>query len=250
MAFLMVCFWIARGLEFLAGGRALSNFVIWIACVLGCWLLGVRVDRVGQPMTQGGARVCNHSSWMDIFVIRSASQIFFVAKSEVRGWPVLGFIADQTGTMFIERKRTEAKRQEAMFNERLSKGERLCFFPEGTSSDGLRVLPFKSSLFSVFLAEGLKENMWVQPVTVFYEPASHLDSFFYGWWGTIEFGAHVLSVMGKSTGGRAKVVFHEPVRSTDFSDRKALAAYCEERVRAAHDDEIRRTGFVVPEVKT
>jgi len=109
---LMLCFWIARLVEWPLGGRTGSNFVIWLACVISCRLFGIRVEILGQPMSQGGARVCNHSSWMDIFVLRAASQIFFVAKSEVRSWPVLGFIADQTGTMFIERKRTEAKRQD------------------------------------------------------------------------------------------------------------------------------------------
>ncbi len=244
---LMICFWIARAIEAVVGGRRLSNFIIWLACVISCWVLGVKVERVGTPMLQGGARVCNHSSWMDIFVLRAASQIFFVAKSEVRSWPVLGFIAAQTGTLFIARKRTEAKRQEAMFAKRLSSGDRLCFFPEGTSSDGLRVLPFKSSLFNVFLTDALREEMWVQPVTLFYEPAAHLENAFYGWWGNIGFGPHVLNVFGKSRGGVAKVVFHDAVRAADFPDRKSLAAYCEGKVRSAHEAEISRTGVQVPE---
>ncbi len=246
MVVLMLCFWVARLLEWPLGTRAGSNFVIWLACVMSCWLLAVRVERVGTPMAQGGARVCNHSSWMDIFVLRAASQIFFVAKSEVRGWPVLGFIADQTGTMFIERKRTEAKRQEAMFAQRLHRGDRLCFFPEGTSSDGLRVLPFKSTLFNAFLADELRDEMWVQPVTVFYRAAEHLPASFYGWWGHIEFGAHFVNTLARSRGGQVRVTFHEAVRVVDFADRKALARYCEDVVRASHDAQIARHEIVVP----
>ena len=247
MIVLMLCFWLARLLELPFGTRAASNFIIWITCVMSCKLLGVRVERVGEPMSQGGARVCNHSSWMDIFVLRAASQIFFVAKSEVRGWPVLGFIADQTGTMFIERKRTEAKRQEGMFAERLHRGDRLCFFPEGTSSDGLRVLPFKSTLFNAFLSDELRAEMWVQPVSVFYEAADHLTPSFYGWWGNIEFGAHFLNTLGRSNGGVARVIFHDAVRAADFESRKTLSAYCEERVRAGHSAEIKKAGIDVPE---
>ncbi len=249
MIFLMLLFWVARGFELVVGGRHMSNFIIWIACVMSCWLLGLKVDVVGTPMAHGGARVCNHCSWADIFVLRAASQIFFVAKSEVRGWPVLGFIAAQTGTMFIARKRTEAKRQEQMFKDRLHAGHRLCFFPEGTSSDGMRVLPFKSTLFAAFLTDELKDEIWVQPVTVFYEAAPHLQSSFYGWWGTIEFGPHLLNTLAKSTGGRARVFFHDPVRAKDFESRKALSAYCEEKVRAAHDAEMARTGTKAPEIR-
>ncbi len=245
---LMLCFWLMRLLELPFRTRRASNFIIWMTCVMSCWLLGIKVETVGKPMSQGGARVCNHSSWMDIFVLRAASQIFFVAKSEVRGWPVLGFVADQTGTMFIERKRTEAKRQEEMFAQRLRKGDRLCFFPEGTSSDGMRVLPFKSTLFNVFLSEALREEMWVQPVTVVYRSADHLSDSFYGWWGTIGFGEHFINTLAKSHGGRVQVVFHEAVRAADFEDRKALSRYCEAKVRSAHDAAVERLGLDVPEV--
>lgn len=246
MVILMLLFWLARLVEWPFRTRKFSNFIIWLACVMSCWLMGLRVEVEGMPMEAGGARVCNHSSWMDIFVLRAASQIFFVAKAEVRGWPVLGFIADQTGTMFIERKRTEAKRQEAMFAKRLSQRHRLCFFPEGTSSDGLRVLPFKSTLFSAFMSDQLPGEMWVQPVTVFYRPAPHLAAHFYGWWGNIGFGEHFLAVLAKSTGGTARVMFHAPVKARDLGDRKALSLHCEAEVRRGHDAQIALHGIEVP----
>ena len=91
----------------------LSTAMIWIFCALGARLLGLRVVVEGTPMAKGGARVANHSSWLDIFSFRTAAQIFFVAKAEVSQWPGVGFIARTTGTMFIARKRTDAKRQEA-----------------------------------------------------------------------------------------------------------------------------------------
>lgn len=243
---LLPLFWIMRLLELPFGTRALSNFVIWLTCRMGVMVCGLSLETVGTPMPQGGAWVSNHCSWLEIFVLRAAGQMFFVAKAEVRSWPVLGFIADQTGTMFIERKRTEAKRQEAMFAERLHRGDRLCFFPEGTSSDGLRVLPFKSTLFNAFMTEALIDEMWVQPVTVFYEsPAGELDCF-YGWYGEIDFAAHLKYVLAKSRGGRAKVIFQDAVRARDFTDRKALSKHCETVIAAAHLGEMDRLGLVAP----
>lgn len=246
---LLPAFWIVRLIEWPFGSRRGSNFIIWITCKLGAWLCGIRVITEGTPMTQAGARVCNHSSWLDVFVLRSAAQMFFVAKAEVRGWPLLGFVADQTGTMFIERKRIEAKRQEEMFARRLSKGHRLCFFPEGTSSDGVRVLPFKSSLFSAFMSDALRDDMWIQPVTVFYAPLDGFHTNLYGWYGDIDFGAHLLYVLAKSSGGCAKVIFHEAKRAKDFPDRKSLSQYCEDVIAQAHLSEVSRSGYIVAEVE-
>ena len=176
---LMTAYWIARLVECPFGTKRLSRSIIWFACAASSRTCGLRLEVTGEPMRNHGALVCNHCSWADIFTLRTAAQMYFVAKSEVRGWPVLGFIASQTGTMFIERKRAEAKRQESQFYERLHKGDRLCFFPEGTSSDGLRVLPFKSSLFSAFLTPDLVNEIWIQPVTLYYEaPEGQHPSFF------------------------------------------------------------------------
>lgn len=243
---LMMAYWLARLLELPFGTRRLSRVVIWFACVFSSWLCGLRVSVEGTPMREHGALVCNHCSWSDIFVLRSAAQMYFVAKAEVRGWPVLGFVASQTGTMFIERKRAEAKRQENQFYERLHIGDRLCFFPEGTSSDGLRVLPFKSSLFSAFLTPDLRDEIWVQPVTLFYEaPSGHAASFF-GWWGVTGFGEHLMKVLALSRGNRVQVTFHPARKASDFANRKDMARYCEDAVRSALDAKVARKGIEVP----
>jgi 1-acyl-sn-glycerol-3-phosphate acyltransferase len=199
------------------------------------WLLGLRMTVRGQPV-RSGALVANHSTWADIPVLRSVTLLYFVAKSEVRDWPVIGFITDVTGTIFIERRRTDAKRQERILRERIAANQLLCFFPEGTSTDGLRVLPFKSSLFSAFYDNDHGADLWIQPVSVRYRPApgAGLPPSFYGWWGDMDFAAHIWSVMSRSFGGTAEVVFHDPVRPTDFPDRKLLAAHCGEAVARSH----------------
>ena len=108
--------------------------------------------------------------------MQRAAAPFLVSKAEVRDWPGIGFIGRAIGTMFIDRRPAEAKRQEAELHARLARGDRMAIFPEGTSTDGLRVLPFKSSLFGVFFAPELKDRLFVQPVTIRYRPAPGLPA--------------------------------------------------------------------------
>lgn len=197
------------------------------------WVLGLRVVSVGAPMSQGGAMVANHSSWTDILVLLAASRVNFVSKAEVRGWPGIGLLARAADTLFIERRRNQAKVQEQEMLARIASGQHLLFFPEATSTDGLRVIPFKTTLFSVFFTPELRDRVWVQPVSVVYAPApgAGRGPDFYGWWGDMEFGAHLWILLTRSFGGAATVVFHPAVRAADHADRKALAAHCDAAVR-------------------
>jgi 1-acyl-sn-glycerol-3-phosphate acyltransferase len=180
-----------------------------------------------------GAVVANHGSWLDIFVLNACDLVYFVAKSEVRGWAGIGWLARATGTLFIARRGTEAKAQQAMLADRLQAGHRLLFFPEGTSTDAQRILPFKSTLFAAFLAEGLRERLQVQPVTVLYRAPAGEDARFYGWWGDMDFGGHLLRMLAAPRHGAVEVTFHPPLRAAAFPDRKALAAAAEAGVRSS-----------------
>lgn len=193
----------------------------------GLWLLGLHLVVRGKPV-ESGALVSNHCSWVDILTLRAVKLLYFVAKSEVRDWPAVGFVTAITGTIFVERKRNQAKQQEQILRERIAASQLLIFFPEGTSTDGLRVLPFKSSLFSAFFYDHQAADLLIQPVTVRYIPApgSGLPPEFYGWWGDMTLGSHVWAVMSRSFGGRAEVIFHQPVKPQAFDDRKALAEHC------------------------
>jgi 1-acyl-sn-glycerol-3-phosphate acyltransferase len=193
---------------------------------------GLRVRIAGAAMAHPGALVANHASWLDIVVLMRATRVFFVSKSEVSGWPVIGFIGRAIGTMFIERRPVEARRQTEALHARLRRGDRLCIFPEGTSTDGAEVLPFKSALFGVFLAPDLHGALWVQPVSVRYRPRPGLPEAFYGWWGDMDFGSHLKAVLASSSGGVVDVAFHAPLRAADFANRKALADAACAAVRA------------------
>ncbi|WP_112322739.1 lysophospholipid acyltransferase family protein [Oceanibium sediminis] len=196
------------------------------------WLCGLRVRRVGEPMRHPGAVVANHTGWIDIFTLLSADGVYFVSKAEVARWPVVGWLSRQIGTVYIERKRSSAARQASQLHERLTAGDRLCFFPEGTSTDGRQVVPFRSTLFAAFFEEGLRESVWVQPVTLVYAPRPPLPGSFYGWWGDMALGPHLAAVFALSSRAEVTVVHHAPLKVSDYADRKALAAAAEAAVRA------------------
>jgi len=227
-AVILAIFVTGRALRGWLGHRITFHFLaaqLWSRA--GLWLTGLRLVVRGKPV-ESGALVSNHSTWADILTLRSVKLMYFVAKAEVRSWPAVGVITTVTGTVFIERKRSQAKQQEQVLRERLAARQLLIFFPEGTSTDGLRVLPFKSSLFAAFFHDHQGADLWIQPVTVRYLPAagSGLPASFYGWWGDMDLGGHIWAVMSRSFGGRAEVIFHQPVKPQSFPDRKALAEHC------------------------
>jgi 1-acyl-sn-glycerol-3-phosphate acyltransferase len=125
----------------------------------------------------------------------------------------------------------EARRQRDVLFHRLIRGDRMVIFPEGTSTDGLRVLRFKSTLFEVFFAPELAGRVWVQPVSLVYHAPPGLPAGFYGWFGDMDFVPSARDVLALSRGGRVEVVFHEPLRVAAHPDRKALAAQAEAAVR-------------------
>jgi len=212
--------------------RPVTPFVTQVVCKGALKILGIKLQVSGTPMTQRGAVVANHVSWLDIFALNAPQRIYFVSKSEVAGWPGIGWLARATGTVFIRRNARDARLQKEIFEARLRAGHHLCFFPEGTNSDGVRVLPFKPTLFAAFFASGLADILSIQPVTLIYKAPPGRDDRFFGWWGELSFGAHLLQVMGQVRQGRIDLVFHPPVSVSDFGNRKPLARACGETVRA------------------
>ena len=107
------------------------------------------------------------------------------------------------------------------------------FFPEGTSSDGRRILPFKPTLFEAFLVPELYEKISIQPVTLIFHAPEGQDPRFYAWWGDSNLFDHLLKALTIKQHGTVQVVYHTPVAVNDFSDRKALARHLEVQVGSA-----------------
>lgn len=214
--------------------RPVTPFITQFVCRMTFPIIGLRLSTRGTPMRGRGAVVANHASWLDIFALNAVQRVYFVAKSEVEVWAGIGWLARATGTVFVARKGSEAKVQQQVFEDRLRAGHRLLFFPEGTSTDARRVLPFKSTLFAAFYTHGLDQIMQIQPVTLVYHAPQGRDARFYGWWGDMEFAPHLIMTLAAGRQGEVEVIFHPEVAVDAFADRKALAAYCENVIREAH----------------
>jgi lyso-ornithine lipid O-acyltransferase len=174
--------------------------------------------------------VVNHSSYLDISVMGALLDACFVAKTEVRDWPFFGTLARLQRTVFVDRRPRATRDQRDEIATRLEDGDNLILFPEGTSSDGNRTLPFKSALFSVAEAEVRGVPLTVQPVSVAY---TRLDGMplgrglrpFYAWYGDMDMASHIWSVaaLGKLT---IEVEFHPPSTIAAHGGRKELARHC------------------------
>ncbi|MDF1855760.1 1-acyl-sn-glycerol-3-phosphate acyltransferase [Pseudooceanicola sp.] len=213
--------------------RPVTGRQVQLVCLLSLRILGLRLSTRGRPMREGGAVVANHSSWLDIYVLNAAQRVYFVAKSEVASWAGIGWLARSTGTVFIRRDRREARAQTKLFRDRMGLGHKLLFFPEGTSTDNMRVLPFKSTLFDAFFDPELRPKLHIQPITVIYHAPYGADPRFYGWFGEMGFGGHVIQILSARRGGSVEVIWHPALAAADLADRKQMAAAAEAAVRGA-----------------
>ena len=216
--------------------RPLTPYISRFVCHSAFWIMALPIKREGQPMAHRGAIVANHSSWLDIFALNAFENVYFVSKSEVSDWPGIGWLARATGTVFIRRNRVEARYHADSIYDRFRAGHLIVLFPEGTSTDGQRILPFKSTLFQAFLAADVPDNLHIQPVTVIYQSPPETDPRFYAWWGDMGFGAHLVKLLSVARQGQVRVRFHTPIRVDDIPNRKALAQRCEQTVRDGLSD--------------
>jgi lyso-ornithine lipid O-acyltransferase len=212
--------------------RPLTPWITKYVCITTLWIVGLKRHMNGFPLTDDGPMVANHAAWLDIFVLNAAARVTFVSKSEVAGWPGIGWLARGTGTIFIRRAKSEAASHQNILETRIEAGDRLVFFPEGTSTDGQRILPFKSTLFAAFFSDNLKHHIKVQPVSIRYVAPDGADPRFYAWWGDMDFASSLVKILAATRHGAVHVTYHPPLDVADFTDRKALAAACEATLRA------------------
>jgi len=213
-----------------------------------CKLLGMEVRMIGAPASGSAARaggsrpviyVSNHSSWIDVAVLGGRLEACFVAKEDVGRWPVIGTVSRLGRTIFVSRQRKTTGRERDDMRWRLSHGDDLILFPEGTSSDGARVLPFHSAFFAVAKpnagAEDAQADLVVpliQPVSVVYDrlgglPVCHVGRPVFAWYGDMDLASHFWR-LGRFKGMRASVMMHPVIDPLAFPSRKALAqaAWC------------------------
>ncbi len=200
-----------------------------------CRIMGIKIERRGrQSRERPTLYVANHVSYLDIPVLGALIRGAFVAKSEVRGWPGFGFLATLQDTVFVARLASRTARHRDELASRLADEESLILFPEGTSGDGNRVLPFKSALLSAAETRPDGKPLTVQPVSIAYTKLDDLPLGrglrpLFAWYGDMDLAPHLWQLAGL---GRLTVVvrFHPPVTLAQFGSRKALANHCQAEV--------------------
>jgi 1-acyl-sn-glycerol-3-phosphate acyltransferase len=183
--------------------------------------------------------VANHQSWADIPALGAVADLCFIAKAEVRSWPVFGWLARLQGTVFVARgERGRTGEQADAIAERLSAGDAMVLFAEGTTSDGNGLLPFKTALFGAAQAALLRSKadfVAVQPVSIAYTKAHGLPLGRYfrplaAWPGDVTLGPHLLGFL-KEGAFDVEISFGEPMSFTRTSDRKTVGRQTEAQVR-------------------
>jgi 1-acyl-sn-glycerol-3-phosphate acyltransferase len=199
-----------------------------------CWIFGMKIVVRGKPSpTHPTLFVSNHSSYFDVLVLGSLFSCSFIAKADMIDWPLIGQLAKLQRSIFVDRKPANVGEHSDEISRRLMAGDSLVLFAEGTTSDGNRILPFKSSLLSVAENAPPELNLTIQPVSIV---ATRLDGMplgralrsIYAWYGDMPLMPHAWAAIkaGRLT---LEVEFHEPFKVGGMT-RKQITRRCEDAV--------------------
>jgi len=224
--------------------RAARRFPYWYHRQV-CRVLGVRLNIEGEVVSSAPVLlVSNHTSWLDIPVLSAVAPVSFVAKKEVGSWPFVSSLARLQRTVFVDRTRRQAAGDTASeIMDRLQLGDAIVLFAEGTSSDGNRVLPFKSSLFAAVKPSRATADRnvasaaqpVVQTVAIVYThlhgvPLGRADRPRVGWYGDMEMQQHAWELLASGP-LRVTIRVSPPIPLGDYGNRKTLAISSERAVR-------------------
>lgn len=212
-------------------------------------ILDFRVHVVGdmsaeRPLFLAG----NHVSWTDIMVIGSVAEVNFIAKQEVKGWPVIGPLSRLQNTVFVDRERRRKSADQASeISLRLKAGDPMFLFAEGSTGDGNILIPFKSTLFgaaSMAVDEGAAERVLIQPVSVAYTrlhgmPSNRLHRTHTAWIGDRKLLPHIVQLL-KEGAVDVELKFGEPVEYRKGISRKEVARDVERGVQAMFYESLRQ----------
>jgi 1-acyl-sn-glycerol-3-phosphate acyltransferase len=204
-----------------------------------CRLLGVRATLDGTPFRDCPTLLAaNHVSYLDVVVLGSFVDATFVAKSEVAGWPLFGLLGRVTRTLFVKRHWRQALAQRDALADRMRAGESFILFGEGTSTNGLQVRWFKTSLLSVVEPWIVERPVAVQPAALAYvrladgTPFSPENCDLYAWHSDAELVPHLWDVL-RMEGVEVRLVLGKPVPSWSVRSRKLLGPDLRDTVERA-----------------
>jgi len=177
--------------------------------------------------------IANHCSWLDIVALGSVLPACFVAKGAIAHWPLINWVAALGRTVFVSRNRASVGREQNTLSSRLAAGDNIILFPEGTTSDGTRILPFASSFLALAAAPARPH---VQPVTLVYDgldglPVRRHHRTEISWYGDMALAPHYL-VLGRRRSIHATMILDAPIAPGSYPNRKALSAALEAKLAA------------------
>lgn len=194
-------------------------------------LLGIRAVMKGELVKGPALVVANHCSYIDVLLLSRLGELFFTPKIEVASWPLIGPLVARFNVLFVDRRPGRSKEVQQSLFGMLRSGGRLCVFPEATTNDGRKMLPFKSSLFSLAEQWDGESPLLVQPVTVIYravngKPMDNENWPKVAWYGDIDIVRHLLGFFSLRR-IEAELVVHPPMQLEAGEGRKALCARAE-----------------------
>ncbi len=222
-----------------------------------CWMLGIRIRIVGEPVRDRAVLfVSNHGSWADILAIGAVAPIAFVSKIEVAKWPLVGTAARLQKTVFVDRsRRSQTGDSIAEMVQRLSSGVSVMLFAEGTSSDGNRVLPFRSALIGAVreAAARTEGGMLIQPMSICYTaingiPMGRQHRPLVAWYGDTDFMPHIKAFLPRAAID-ITISYGEPIAADATTDRKVLAKEVEAAVRRLMNSSVLGRSYPGPAVE-
>jgi 1-acyl-sn-glycerol-3-phosphate acyltransferase len=224
--------WVLEKLNLPGWGFIASNYYRVL-----CALLRIRVRVVGNPVRDRAVLfVSNHVSWVDIVAIGSVTPVAFVAKREVASWPLVGVTAKMQRTVFVDRgRRHQTGDAVGEIVKRVASGTSVVLFAEGTSSDGNRVLPFRSALLGAIEGQSGGGSILMQPMAITYIgqhglPMGRQHRHLVAWYGDLDFMPHIKAFIERGAVD-ALVTYGEPVLADRDMDRKAMSKRLEGTVR-------------------
>ena len=190
------------------------------------WLININVEVIGKRNQKNVPTlyVSNHLSYLDIPVLGSTINGRFIAKNEISKWPIIGNLSKIGNTIFINRNLSFLKTNKSIILDYISKGDNVILFPEGTTSDGIRVLNFKSSL----LTSLEKKNIIIQPIVIVYKsingmPLNRWLKPIIAWYGDMDLKPHLINIL-KLFSIKVRIIFLSPINGKDFTNRKDMTS--------------------------
>lgn len=201
-------------------------------------IIGVRLRVTGELATERPLLlVTNHLSYLDVALLGSQHAVRFTPKSEIDGWPVIGWICRLCDAVFIDRRPDKVVEMKQGIRSALADGAVVCLFPESSTGNGLHMLPFRSSLFSLAEEPVGGQALTVQPAAIAYTRIRRLpmDSVAWphiAWYGDMDLAPHLWALL-KLGSIHAELVFLPPVSLEQYGDRKQLALHCRQAIGEA-----------------